>query len=123
MTAGMKPSSEQLRILRHMLGIERPDLKVPHPYRDYYCANKGDAALQQMAADGLVECYAIDQHYDWYRTTATGREAAIASHERIRLPKPKRVYSKFLDINDTMPDLTFKEFLTSPEFAEIRASA
>lgn len=38
----MNLNDEHLRILRHMLGVDLPEVKKPKPYRDYYCANRGN---------------------------------------------------------------------------------
>lgn len=41
----MNLNSEQLQILRHMLGIDVDDTPNPREYRDYYCASRDDPAL------------------------------------------------------------------------------
>lgn len=119
----MNLTDEQLQTLRHMLGIDKPDERAPKPYRDYYCASRGDADLAELARIGAVRLYRQCEHYDWYCTTDAGRAAAIASHQKIRRPKSKRIYSKYLDIADVHADLTFREFLTSPAYADARATA
>lgn len=119
----MKPTSEQLHTLRHMLGINDRFMREPRPSRDYYAAPRGDVAMWSMAIAGLVERYAVDPYYDWYRTTEAGRAAALASHRLIRAPKGKRIYAKFLSVRDCWPDLTFRQFLTDPELREIRKMA
>ena len=119
----MNLTDEQLQTLRHMLGIDKPDERAPEPYRDYYCASRGDAELAEMARIGAVRLYRQCEHYDWYCTTDAGRAAAINSHRKIMLPKSKRIYSKYLDIADVHAGLTFREFLTSPDYAEARAAA
>ena len=119
----MQLTDEQLRTLRHMLGINKPDERAPTPYRDYYCASRGDADLAELARVGAVRLYRQCDQYDWYTTTDAGRAAAIASHRTIRLPKSKRVYSKYLDISEVHQGLTFREFLTSPAYADARAAA
>jgi hypothetical protein len=109
--------------LRHMLGIT--DFSTPLPadfYRDYFCASKGDAHLAEMEADGLVRCYNRDEHYDWYTTTEAGKRAAIASFKVRMYPKAKRRYHAWLRLSDTAPDLTFREYLTNPAYAEHRSS-
>lgn len=116
-------TDEQLRILRHMLGINTPDDARPKPYRDYYCANPGDPALHELACVGAVRMYAKRGGYEWFCCTDSGRAAAISSHRTIRLRKPQRVYLRFLDCRDAFEGLTFREFLTSPEFAETRSAA
>jgi hypothetical protein len=119
----MNLTDEHLRLLRHMLGINKPEVRSPTPYRDYYCANRGDPDLQALADLGAVRRYRQCDDYDWYTTTEAGRAAAIASHRRIRLPKRKRVYAVYLDIRDVRPDLSFREFLTSPDYASARSAA
>lgn len=119
----MNLTEEQLQTLRHMLGIDKPEERDPKPYRDYYCACRGDAELAEMERQGAVRLYHQCKDYDWYTTTEAGREAALASHRKIRLPKSKRIYSKYLDIADVHAGLTFHEFLTSPDYADARAAA
>lgn len=114
----MNLTDEQLQTLRHMLGIDKPDERTPEPYRDYYCASRGDAELAELAQLGAVRLYRQCEHYDWYCTTGAGRAAALASHRKIRL----RIYNKYLDIADVHVDLTFREFLTSPTYADARAA-
>ncbi|MBP1153119.1 MULTISPECIES: hypothetical protein [unclassified Methylocaldum] len=117
-----KLTEDQLQTLRHMLGIDDPSLRDPKPYRDYYCANRRDQHLQKMAQIGVVRLYSQQGGYDWYCTTEKGRAAAIESHRRIRYPRRKRVYLKYLDIRD-ITGCTFKQFLTEPEYAECRRTA
>lgn len=119
----MNLNSEQLQILRHMLGIDRDDTPNPREYRDYYCASRDDPVLWEMANLGVVERYASDRYYDWYRTTDAGKAAARASQRAMLLPKPKRIYLRWLSIRDACPDLTFLDFLTQPEYAETRRAA
>lgn len=116
-------AKRQGEILRHMLGIDKPDERHPKPYRNYYCANVGDVELHALAAKGLVECYSTHGGYEWFRTTDAGRAAAFASHKTILRPKASRVYSRFLDVKDALADLTFKQFLTDPQFADLRRAA
>lgn len=119
----MKLSDKQLDTLRHMLGINTPWDARPKPYRDYYCASKGDAKLAELASLGMVRLYSTRDGYEWYCCTDAGKAAAMASHKTIRYTKAKRVYSKFLDVRDALNDLTFHEFLTHPDFKQSRDSA
>lgn len=114
---------EQLRIMRHMLGIETPDDARPKPYRNYYCSPPDDPKLVELAKLGAIELYSTRESYHWYRCTPTGHAAAMASHRTIRRTKSQRVYARFLDVREPFPDLTFKDFLTHPDFAETRRSA
>lgn len=122
----MNPTRDQLDTLRHMLGINDPRQRIPQPHRNYAAVNPGDARFVDLARLGLVECYrkAGEQNsYDYYRCTDAGRAAAMASHKTIRLPKSKRVYIKFLGLKDVFADLTFRDFLVDPRFAETRRGA
>jgi len=119
----IKLTEEQADSLRHMLGINRPDVRSPRPTRDYAAMSHGDQHWTQLEALGLVERYAIDEHYVWLRTTAAGREAAFASHRQIRLSRSARRYARYLDLCDAVPNLTFRDFLTHPQFAQIRRQA
>lgn len=118
-------TDDQLDTLRHMLGINTPDDRVPRPYRDYAAVNAGDAEFAELARIGAVERYTprVASQYDYYRCTEAGRAAAMASHRTIRRTKAQRVYSKFLDVKECLQDLTFREFLTDSEFAETRRDA
>lgn len=115
--------AEQLRVLRHMLGIDDPYMPKPKPYRDYYCACPGDPKLHELARLGMVRLYSTHGSYEWFETTDAGREAGMASHKTIRKSKGKRLYAKWLDISDCFPDLKFKDFLTDDHFAETRRAA
>lgn len=121
--ASMKLTDYQLQTLRHMLGIDDPCTRAPKPYRDNYCANPRNEHLHELARIGAVRLYAQRDGYEWYCTTEAGRAAAMESHKRIQWPKPKRVYSKWLDVRDALPDVTFQRFLTAPQFAETRRDA
>lgn len=112
---------EQLRILRHMLGIDEPAHDRPKPYRNYYCANPGDPKLVELARLGTVRLYDTRGGYEWWECTDIGRVAAMASHKTIRYPAAKRRYIRFLEVSDCLPDLTFREFLTDPRYRETRA--
>lgn len=119
----MKLTADQLDTLRHMLGINDPYARLPAPSRDYFCANPDDIELIELASIGAVEKYSERDSYWWYRCTPEGRAAAMRSHQDIRVSKSKRVYVRFLEISDAYCDLTFKEFITSPEYAESRRNA
>lgn len=121
-------TADDERVLRHMLGIDKPSERDPQPYRNRYAANPGDPKLERLASLGLVELVrragtGVFGAYDCYRATPRGEQVARASHRRIRWPRSRRVYSRFLDIRDVCPDLTFREFLTSERFAEARRLA
>lgn len=113
----------QLRTLRHMLGIDKPEMDRPEPYRNYYCANPGEAEMLELVRLGAIELYDTRDGYEWYRCTDAGRAAAIASHKTIRYSPAKRRYIRFLDVKDCYPDLTFREFLTNPMYKSARGAS
>jgi hypothetical protein len=119
----MTLTDSQLRTLRHMLGIDNPRLAEPVPYRDYYCADKGNVELHELERVGAVRLVDDRLGYEWFVTTDAGREAAIASHATIRYPRERRVYLRWLSISDTMPGLSFHDFLTLPEWNDDRRKA
>lgn len=115
---------DQLRTLRHMLGIDDPSKVHPVPYRNHYCANPGDLEMQALAMTGAVTRVSGPTQvmpYDQYVCTDAGIAAARASHKSIRLSKSQRIYLRFLSVSDAVPDLTFRDFLTNPEYRQIRA--
>ncbi len=121
-------TKKDLGTLRHMLGIETPEKATPAPYRNYYCATPGDAHMTHLANLGMVEMYAKTTagqggNYEWFRCTDAGRAAAMKSFASIRYSKAARRYVRYLQISDAYSDLTFHQFLTSPEFAEARREA
>jgi len=110
----------QLHTLRHMLGINTPEDARPKPYRNYYCANPGEREMHELKRLGMIELYDTRGDYEWWRCTEAGRLAAMRSHRTIRLSPAKRRYSRFLSVRECCPDITFREFLTDPRYAEAR---
>lgn len=119
----MNLTDEQLRTLRHMLGIDDPYAKHADPTRDYYCATPGDPQLHELMRLGAVRLYAERDGYQWFTTTDEGWVAAVDSHRTIRASKGKRLYSKFLEVRDCCPDMTFRKFLTDPALRDTRRGA
>lgn len=118
-------TKEQLHTLRHMLGINTPWDRVPKPYRNYAAVNHGDPEFIELERMGLVKNQGRSSisEYDCYVCTEEGKLSAIRSHREIRYSKPRRRYLAFLGLMDCCPDLTFREFLTSQEFRELRENA
>ena len=125
----MKLTPKHLDTLRHMLGINDPYQRIPKPYRDYAAVNPGDHHYAELEQLGMVKKYrqagkgGAFSEYDWFCCTKKGRLAAIKSHRTIRASRARRRYAKYLDISDCCPGLTFREFLTCPEFKEAREGA
>lgn len=116
-------TDEQLRILRHMLGIDTRFDPNPVAYRDYYCANPGNPQLHELQRLGMVRLYAERDGYEWFATTDAGKTAARASQQAILEPKSRRVYRQWLSVKECFADLSFREFITSPRFADTRKAA
>lgn len=116
-------SSEQLRTLRHMLGIDKPFDREPEPYRNYYCANPADVMMHELERLGAVRMYRVGNGYEWFTCTDAGKAAGMASHKTIRKSRGARLYSTFLHVSDCWPGLTFKRFLTDPVFRQTREAA
>ena len=119
-------TADQLHTLRHMLGINKPYDREPKPYRNYAAVNPGDPEYLELERLGAIEKVSGPSEwseYDYYRCTEAGRAAAIASHRTIRKSRGARVYSCFLSMRDCDPDLTFRDFLTDPYYADVRRAA
>ena len=116
-------TKQQLDTLRHMLGINNAYNKIPKPYRNYYCTNPNDKNLYELERLGFVELYSKEGNYDWFRCTESGKEAAFKSYKAIRKSKGARLYMRFLEVRECYQELTFKEFLTHPDFKETRQKA
>lgn len=127
MSTALDLTEAQLKTLRHMLGINKAgNGRRPEPYRDYYCASSGDQKMTELVAIGAVRQYqpAAPSRYEWFQTTEAGRLAAIQSwRPKFAQTKAKRIYARFLSCLDCNQDLSFREFLTSPIYAEIRREA
>lgn len=118
-------TTEQVDILQHMLGLTDPASPNPNEYRDYYCASPGDPQLRELERLGMVRMYSDHGEYEWFTTTDAGKSVARARYMRDMQTKTKkqRVYLSWLRLSDVCPDLTFREFLTRPEFSERRRNA
>ena len=65
----MELNTEQLRVLRHMLGIDRPDLAKPVPYRDYACDSVEVDYVQEIDGSFLKR-----SHPSWRKYIPEGDE-------------------------------------------------
>lgn len=122
----MSLTERQLEILRHALGINNRRMRDPESGRNHYATEPGDPELVELERLGMVEKYCGPNDYcdyDWYRCTAAGIEEARRSFYLRRDDAAKRRYQKFLELSDVYPDLTFREFLTSEEFRDVRENA
>jgi hypothetical protein len=113
---------EHLKVLRHMLGINDPYMAKPESYRDYYCANIGNKTLHELKKLGMVRLYFTCDKYEWFTTTDLGKSKAIESFWLLQKPKKARRYLCYLKIKEVNSQLTFKDFLTLPEFKPCHAN-
>lgn len=105
-----------LHILQHSLGVDK--FGRGDQYRNHFVTGEGsiDHPLCMMAVEqGLMTRHAgnaLTGEMDLFLVTDAGR-VFVARHS----PKPDRKqrakdrYSRFLDLSDVMPDLTFRQFL------------
>lgn len=121
----MELSPREEDTLRHMLGVNDPYKRDPKPYRNHYVAGSEDVPrLERLASLGLVVKRPTRLTEDpLYVATEAGIQVALESQKSIRKPKAARVYHTYLDISDLCSELTFKKFLTDPQFAEARRNA
>ena len=121
----MDLNERQLHTLRHMLGINTPNDKIPKPCRNYAAVDPGNPEFFELERLGAIENYRArgGSEYDWYQCTKEGRFAAIKSHGDIRKTKAQRKYTAYLDMTDVYSNLTFKDFLTHPDFSTARREA
>lgn len=51
----MTMTDEQLKILKHALGLDQPEkIKNGVTWRDYYCTTAGDPVLEDLVAQGYM---------------------------------------------------------------------
>ncbi len=116
-------SEDDIHTLRHSLGIEWAHEKS---CRNYFCDELPSPQMERLVRAGLMtQGRYVAGHEDhsmrYFHVTECG---ILLAHEDIPVKSmAKRRYERFLDISDVFPDLTFREFLTSPEFAETRKNA
>lgn len=113
-------------MLRHMLGINDPSLPwPPRCWRDYAAVEPGDPLFVHMQERGLVRLTSRARgpfSFDYYATTEAGKELALSTFKAMQWSKSKRRYCGWLRISDAVPDLSFRDYLTKPEYAEHRSA-
>lgn len=114
---------DQLKTLRHMLGVNDPYARYPVPTRNHYAATPGDPELYELQRMGAVERTHAQAGCEFFKTTDAGRSAACASFRTIQKSRGARVYRAFLKACDFDADLTFHRFLTHGDYSRMRNSA
>lgn len=112
-----KLPKEQLDTLCHMLGLSEG---VREPWRNYFASEPGDRELEELRQRGLVERWFVRWGLQYYRATPSGIQAALQYCKPPQLSKGQRRYRTWLNLNDAI-QVSFRDFLTLPEFAEIRS--
>lgn len=112
-----KLPKEQLDTLCHMLGLSEG---VREPCRNYFAAEPYDKEMEELRKKGLVEKWFVRWGLQYYRATPYGICAALCHHQHVKLSKGQRRYRTWLNLNDAI-QVSFRDFLTLPEFAEIRS--
>lgn len=121
----MNLNQKQIGMLRHMLGLTDNSKRDPQPYRNYAAVEPGDLCLLQLEKLGMVEKCCTPAAWRGlvcYRCTEVGKREAVKDFYRTRYNKSRRRYLRFLSVSGCVPGLTFREFLTKREWAEIRAN-
>lgn len=115
---------QDMAILHHALGISDPMRPDRVPYRNHFVVGPGHAdmpSLERLEEAGLMvrKRHALLNGGDRvFTVTEAGK--ALALQTRPRALKAKIRYGRFLRIKEVLPDLTFREFLTTPQFANDR---
>lgn len=125
MTSGVTTAG--LGILLHTLGLTDPMTK--EPYRNYFVAGPGHDDLptikmlcwagfmkEHTSSGGLPFCDKDDRLF-----LVTDIGISVAQKHRPKISRGQRRYRRFLSVADAWPDLTFREFLISPDFAQYRS--
>lgn len=115
-----------LSLLHHALGINDPMHPEREPYRNHFVADEGHddiPALERLESRGLMERSNPPDFCGGWVFTVTEAGKAKALQTRPRAPQAKRRYHRFLELQDVMPDLTFREFLSMPEAKDEQSRA
>lgn len=105
-----------LHILQHSLGVDK--FGRGKMYRNHFVT--GEGSIDHPVCIEAVECGLMTRHagnaltgeMDLFVVTDAGRAYVLArSPKPDRKQKAKDRYSRFLDLSDVIPDLTFKDFL------------
>ena len=106
--------------LLHMTGRRA---EAPEPRRNRYVGPADSPGLPELVAAGLVEglgVWRLAREHAWRATPAGLAEAErLASAREPKLTRAQRRYRRWLSLSDVY-NVSFREFLTSPNFADER---
>jgi len=111
-----------LGLIHHALGLSDPYRTAP-PYRNHFVAGEGHSdneGLARLVAAGLMTRRSHPLSGGDFLYTVTDKGINLGMKTRPAISSKKRRYRRFLSLLDCCPELTFREFLTSPEFASYR---
>lgn len=119
-------SEKEIGMLRHMLGWTDRYKRDPPDGRDYAAVNPGDPLFVRMETMDLVKLAHPAGTKDWmvldtYTTTDEGKRLARQSFYKRRKNKAARRFHVWLGINESWPEFTFREFLTSNDYDVVNA--
>ena len=113
---------EELHVLRHSLGLDMHGRG--RQYRNHYCTGEGSTCwptIQTLITKGLmVAGHTQSSGNNFFHVTREGKRMAVLGVKPLKIPKARRRYHKWCEVAEVCPDLTFREFLTAPAFAESR---
>jgi hypothetical protein len=120
---------EHLHILQHSLGLD--EYGQGRQYRNHFVTGPGSKdwdACRALTDAGLMtenKGHALLPVGDsvFYVTPAGIDFVATNSPKPPKVSRNRRRYAAFMDLTDCCPDLTFKQFLTDPNFADARRRA
>jgi len=105
-----------LHILQHSLGVDQ--FGRGNQYRNHFVTGEDSTdhpTCMEATDGGLMTRHAgntLTGDMDLFRITEAGkRYVAVNSPKPDRKQKNRDRYSRFLDLSDVMPDLTFGDFL------------
>ena len=114
---------KSLHILRHSLGMD--DNGHGNMYRNHYVAGPGHHSYDRLLAlvqSGHMEkgdaCKFLPSGDEVFYVTEKGR--AVAFVPEPPLPPAKRRWKAFRELKEVMTELSFRSFLTDPDFARYR---
>ena len=108
-----------IQILQHSLGLTYKRV----PYRNYYATSPGDPEIERLVDLGLMSRGRKPgwTDFQYYHVTKAGEQLAIEEMPELpKLSRGQKRYQRFLDLQDSYPDMSFIEFLTDPYFKSYR---
>jgi hypothetical protein len=110
---------DMLHILQHSLGVDRFGRGE---YRNHFVTGEGSLdhpACMDAVSRGLMQRHpgnALTGEMDLFVVTEAGKQFVRDNVQKVDAKQRRKDrYSRFLDLSDVMPDLTFRDFLKRKE--------